>query len=218
VLFEPGQEDLPTFLAAMGVEIIASLPCYLTENVEKQRGRGVYAKSIEALRRLNTVGYGQEHSDLMLNLVYNPIGAHLPPPQAQLEADYKRELGTKFGIRFNHLYTLTNMPIARFAHALQREGQFDAYLELLATAFNPATLDSLMCRHLVSISWDGFFYDCDFNQMLDLRLGNGTPLRLGEQSSAELVRWVARRDILVGSHCYGCTAGAGSSCGGALAA
>lgn len=218
VLLEPGQEDLPIFLATMEVEVIASLPCYLLENVEKQRGRGVYDKSIEALRRLNAVGYGQEHSDLKLNLVYNPIGAHLPPPQAQLEADYKRALGSKFGIRFNHLYTLTNMPIARFAHALQREGQFDAYLELLATAFNPATLDNLMCRNLVSISWDGFLYNCDFNQMLDLRLGNGTPLRLGEQSSAELVRLLAQRDILVGSHCYGCTAGAGSSCGGALAA
>lgn len=218
VLFEPGQEDLPIFLATMGVEVVASLPCYLVENVEKQRGRGVYEKSIEALHRLNAVGYGLEHSDLALNLVYNPIGSHLPPPQAQLEADYKRELRTKFGIRFNHLYTLTNMPIARFAHTLRREGQFDAYLELLATAFNPATLDSLMCRNLVSISWDGFIYDCDFNQMLDLRLDNGKPIRLGEQSSAELVRLLARRDILVGSHCYGCTAGAGSSCGGALAA
>lgn len=218
VLLESGQEDLPTFLATMGVEVIASLPCYLLENVERQRGRGVYDKSIEALRRLNAEGYGQEHSGLVLNLVYNPIGAHLPPPQAHLEADYKRELGTKFGIRFNRLYTLTNMPIARFAHTLQREGQFDAYLELLATAFNPATLDNLMCRNLVSISWDGFFYDCDFNQMLDLRLGNGKPLRLGEQSGAELVRQVARREILTGSHCYGCTAGIGSSCGGALAA
>jgi len=217
VLLEPGQEDLPPFLAAMGVEVIASLPCYLLENVERQRGRGVYDKSIEALRRLNAEGYGQERSGLVLNLVYNPIGAHLPP-QDNLEADYKREPGTRFGIRFNHLYTLTNMPIARFAHTLQREGQFDAYLELLATAFNPATLNNLMCRNLVSISWDGFFYDCDFNQMLDLRLGNGKPLRLGEQSGAELVRQVVRREILTDSHCYGCTAGTGSSCGGALAA
>jgi radical SAM/Cys-rich protein len=218
VLFEPGQEDLPAFLAAMGVEVIASLPCYLTENVEKQRGRGVYAKSIAALQRLNAVGYGQEQSGLSLHLVYNPVGAHLPPPQAQLEADYKRELRSQFGIRFNQLYTLTNMPIARFAHALHREGQYDAYLALLASAFNLATLDSLMCRHQVSISWDGFFYDCDFNQMLALCLGNGTPLRLGAQSSEKLARLLAQRDILVGSHCYGCTAGAGSSCGGALAA
>lgn len=217
VLFEPGQEDLVEFLAGMEVEIVASLPCYLEENVEKQRGRGVYEKSVEALRRLNAVGYGQEGSGLTLNLVYNPVGVHLPPPQEKLEADYKRELGTRFGLRFNHLYTLTNMPIARFAHMLQREGQFDAYLALLATAFNPTTLDGLMCRHLVSVSWDGFLYDCDFNQMLDLRLGNGKPFRLGGLPATDLVRYLAKRDILLGSHCYGCTAGAGSSCGGALA-
>jgi radical SAM/Cys-rich protein len=216
VLFEPGQEDLPEFLASMWVEVVASLPCYLAENVEKQRGRGVYDKSIKALRLLNALGYGQENSGLVLNLVYNPVGAHLPPPRAQLEADYKRELSARFGIRFDYLYTLTNMPIARFAHMLRREGKLDAYLELLATAFNLATLDSVMCRHLISVSWDGFLYDCDFNQMLDLRLGNGRPLRLGEQSATELVRLVEHRDILVGSHCYGCTAGAGSSCGGAL--
>ncbi len=216
VLFEPGQEALPEFLAGLQVEVVASLPCYLAENVEKQRGRGVYEKSIKALRRLNALGYGHEDSGLVLNLVYNPVGAHLPPPQQQLEADYKRELGARFDIRFNHVYTLTNMPIARFAHMLQREGKLEAYLELLATAFNPATLDSVMCRHLSSVSWDGFLYDCDFNQMLDLRLSNGRPLRLGEQSATELVRLVEHRDILVGSHCYGCTAGAGSSCGGAL--
>ncbi len=142
--------------------------------------------------------------------------AYLPPPQARLEADYKRELGTRFGICFNRLYTLTKLPIARFAHMLQREGKLEAYLELLATAFNPATLDSVMCRHLISVSWDGFLYDCDFNQMLDLRLGNGRPLRLGAQPATELVRLVEHRSILVGSYCYGCTAGAGSSCGGAL--
>jgi radical SAM/Cys-rich protein len=136
--------------------------------------------------------------------------------QEKLEADYKRELDERFGITFNHLYTLTNMPIARFAHMLQRDGKFDAYLELLATAFNPETLDGLMCRHLVSVSWDGFLYDCDFNQMLDLRLGNGKPLRLGEWPAATLVRLVEQRDIRLGVHCYGCTAGAGSSCGGAL--
>ncbi|MBI3304107.1 MAG: arsenosugar biosynthesis radical SAM protein ArsS [Deltaproteobacteria bacterium] len=216
VLFEPGQEDLAEFLAGMKVEVVASLPCYLEENVDKQRGRGVYDKSIQALRRLNAFGYGQEGSGLVLNLVYNPVGAHLPPPQPQLEADYKRELGARFGICFNHLYTLTNMPIARFAHLLQRQGKLEAYLELLATAFNPATLDGLMCRHLISVSWDGLLYDCDFNQMLDMRLGNGRPFRLGERPVAELVRLLAHRDILVGSHCYGCTAGAGSSCGGAL--
>lgn len=216
VLLEPGQEDLAEFLARLQVEIIASLPCYLEANVEKQRGRGVYDKSIAALRRLNALGYGQEGSDLVLNLVYNPVGGHLPPPQAQLEADYKRELGSRFGIRFNHLYTITNMPIARFAHSLEREGKLAAYLELLATAFNPATLDSLMCRHLVSLSWDGFVYDCDFNQMLDMRLGESRPFRLGERPARELVRLLERRDILVDAHCYGCTAGAGSSCGGTL--
>lgn len=217
VLFEPGQEDLAEFLASMQVEVVASLPCYLQENVEKQRGRGVYDKSIQAIRRLNELGYGCADSGLVLNLVYNPVGAHLPPPQPQLEADYQRELGTRFGLSFNHLYTLTNMPIARFAHSLVREGKFDAYMELLATAFNPVTLDGLMCRHLVSISWNGFLYDCDFNQMLELRLSNGKPFRLGERPAADLVRSLARRDIMVGAHCYGCTAGAGSSCGGALA-
>jgi radical SAM/Cys-rich protein len=216
VLFESGQEDLAEFLAARAVEIVASLPCYLPENVEKQRGRGVYDKSIDALRRLNALGYGRDGSGLLLHLVYNPVGAHLPPPQGKLEAEYKRELAARFGIQFNRLYTITNMPIARFAHRLQREGKFATYLELLATAFNPATLDGLMCRHLVSISWDGFVYDCDFNQMLGLRLGNGQPLRLGAQPAARLVQLLARRSIRVGVHCYGCTAGAGSSCGGSL--
>ncbi len=216
VLFEPGQEELPEFLASHQVEVVASLPCYSEENVAKQRGRGVYEKSIQALRRFNALGYGEEGSDLILNLVYNPVGAHLPPPQPQLEVDYKRELEQRFGIHFNNLYTLTNMPIARFAHSLERDGKFASYLELLATSFNPATLDGLMCRHLVSVSWDGFFYDCDFNQMLDLRLGAGKPFRLGEQSADELVQHLQHREILVGAHCYGCTAGAGSSCGGAL--
>lgn len=216
VLFEPGQEDLAEFLARLQVEIVASLPCYLQENVEKQRGRGVYDKSIQAIRRLNQVGYASEGSGLVLNLVYNPVGAHLPPPQPQLEADYKRELGARFGLSFNHLYALTNMPIARFAHSLEREGQLGAYMELLTTAFNPATFDGLMCRHLVSISWHGFLYDCDFNQMLELRLSNGKPFRLGERPVADLVRLLERRDIMVGTHCYGCTAGAGSSCGGTL--
>ncbi len=216
VLFESGQEDLAEFLALMGVEIIASLPCYSEENVTKQRGQGVYDKSIRALRILNALGYGQDDSGLMLNLIYNPAGPHLPPPQQQLEADYKRELGTHFGLVFNQLYTITNMPIARFAHSLERDRQLDAYLRLLADAFNPATVESLMCRSQVSVSWDGFMYDCDFNQMLNLTLGQTEPLRLGEQSADELVRALERRAIVVGSHCYGCTAGAGSSCGGAL--
>ncbi|MGE0823041.1 MAG: arsenosugar biosynthesis radical SAM (seleno)protein ArsS [Candidatus Binatia bacterium] len=216
VLLEPGQETLPHFLADNQVEIIASLPCYSEENVTKQRGQGVYERSIEALHRLNVLGYGRDNSGLVLNLIYNPVGAHLPPPQATLEEDYKRELDTRFGLVFNHLYTITNMPIARFAHALQREGKAEAYLELLANAFNPATLDGLMCRRQVSISWDGFVYDCDFNQMLDMKVGNGKPFRLGEQSALEIVHLLQGRAIRVDSHCYGCTAGAGSSCGGAL--
>ena len=217
VLFEPGQHDLAEFLAAHRVEIIASLPCYSEENVTAQRGGGVYAKSIQALRKLNALGYGRDGSGLTLNLIYNPVGPNLPPPQPALEADYKRELGTRFGIVFNRLYTLTNMPIARFAHALQRDGKLDAYLHLLARAFNPATLDGLMCRRMVSVSWDGYLYDCDFNQMLDLRLGNGAPLRLGAYDPAVLAARLVNRPIRIDTHCYGCTAGAGSSCGGALA-
>jgi radical SAM/Cys-rich protein len=216
ILFESGQEDLPQFLADQRVEIVASLPCYSEGNVTKQRGQGVYDKSIEALRRLNRIGYGTDDSGLVLNLVYNPVGAYLPPPQATLEIDYKRELGDNFGITFNHLYTITNMPIARFAHALRRDNRAEVYMELLASAFNPATLDGLMCRRQVSISWDGYLYDCDFNQMLDMKVGGGKPFRLGEKPSAELVRLLEQRAILVDSHCYGCTAGAGSSCGGTL--
>ena len=216
ILFESGQEDLPQFLADQRVEIVASLPCYSEGNVTKQRGQGVYDKSIEALRCLNRIGYGTDDSGLVLNLVYNPVGAYLPPPQATLEIDYKRELGDNFGITFNHLYTITNMPIARFAHALRRDNKAEVYMELLASAFNPATLDGLMCRRQVSISWDGYLYDCDFNQMLDMKVGGGKPFRLGEKPSAELVRLLEQRAILVDSHCYGCTAGAGSSCGGTL--
>lgn len=218
VLFEPGQEDLAEFLARMQVEIIASLPCYLEENVEKQRGRGVYDNSIAALRRLNELGYGRAGSGLALNLVYNPVGPFLPPPQSGLEKDYTRELGSRFGIVFNHVYTITNMPIARFARMLEREGKLHEYQRLLATAFNPSTVAHLMCNSQISISWDGYLYDCDFNQMLDMRVGNGEPFRLGEQSPDVLVQALMRSDILVGNHCYGCTAGAGSSCGGSLAA
>jgi radical SAM/Cys-rich protein len=216
ILFEPGQEELPQFLADQRVEIIASLPCYSVENVTKQRGQGVFEKSIKALQLLNDIGYGKDDSGLILNLIYNPVGAHLPPPQATLEQDYKRELGTNFGIVFSRLYTIANMPISRFAHALQRDGKAEMYMELLASSFNPATLDGLMCRRQISISWDGYVYDCDFNQMLDMKVGNGTPFRVGERPAAEIIRLLQRRAILVGPHCYGCTAGAGSSCGGSL--
>ncbi len=216
VLLEPGQEDTPDFLAEQGVEIVASLPCYTKKNVDRQRGRGVFDKSIAALRRLNALGYGTEGSGLFLNLVYNPIGAFLPPCQRELEAEYRRELASRFGISFNRLLTMTNMPLGRFARHLQHSNEYDAYWLSLATAFNASTVSRLMCRNMVSVSWDGFIYDCDFNQMLELRLSNGRPFRLGESPVKEIVMQVMARDVLVGPQCYACTAGAGSSCQGTL--
>jgi radical SAM/Cys-rich protein len=211
VLFEPEQETLPEFLAANNVEITASLPCYTESNVDQQRGKGAFEKSIRALRLLNAIGYGKPGSGLVLNLVYNPLGASLPPPQEKLEADYKMHLLENFGIEFNRLFTITNMPIKRFAEFLAREGKHESYMSLLANHFNPATVESLMCRDLVSVGWDGKLYDCDFNQMLDLE----TPGRKNIweiDSYAEL----ANSRIATDSHCFGCTAGAGSSCGGSL--
>jgi radical SAM/Cys-rich protein len=212
VLLEAGQEDTAGFLAAHGVEIVASLPCFEAENVERQRGRGVFARSIEALQRLNGLGYGAPDSPLRLDLVYNPQGASLPPPQAQLEAQYRDALRARFGIVFHQLRTLTNMPIKRFAHALARDGELDDYQRLLADSFNPATVPELMCRTLVSVAWDGRIHDCDFNQMLGLAAAG--PVRtiwdtddLGALTGAP---------IATASHCFGCTAGAGSSCSGAL--
>jgi radical SAM/Cys-rich protein len=211
VLFEPEQETLAEFLAKNQVEITASLPCYTESNVDQQRGKGAFEKSIRALRLLNAIGYGQQGSGLVLNLVYNPLGASLPPPQDKLEADYKRELRDNFGIEFNQLFTITNMPIKRFAEFLLREGREESYMALLTNHFNPATVDKLMCRDLVSIGWDGKIYDCDFNQMLDLETPSGKTI--WEISSfAEL----ANSSVATGSHCFGCTAGAGSSCGGSL--
>jgi radical SAM/Cys-rich protein len=204
---------LPEFLAAHEVEVIASLPCYLGENVDAQRGDGVFDKSIRALRRLNAVGYGTR---LPLNLVFNPQGPKLPPPQAELEADYQRELRARFGIEFSHLFTITNQPIARFAADLRAAGQWDAYLELLANAFNPATVPGLMCRDTLSVSWQGEVFDCDFNQMLGRRWNAETgrgPLHLWDVTPADL----ADREIQTGDHCLACTAGHGSSCGGAVA-
>src|SRR5437016_928030 len=212
VLLEPGMEDLPEFFATHAVEVVASLPCYGPENVEKQRGRGVFDKSIEALRRLNALGYGCPDAPLVLNLVYNPVGAFLPPPQAELEARYKDELRRGFGIEFHRLFTLTNMPIKRFAEFLARQGQQEAYASLLVNHFNPSTVPGLMCRSLLSVGWDGSLYDCDFNQMLELPLGAGVRT-IWELDAIDAV---ARRPIATGSHCFGCTAGAGSSCGGAL--
>jgi radical SAM/Cys-rich protein len=213
VLLLPSQADLIGFLARHEVEIVASMPCYLEENVDRQRGAGAYAKSIEALRRLNEAGYGQPGSKMELNLVYNPGGASLPPPQAALEADYKRELGSRFGIVFHSLYTMTNMPISRFLDSLLQSGRYQAYMDQLVAKYNAEAVRNVMCRSTVSVGWDGTLYDCDFNQMLDLAVNHGSPAHIRDFSAEAL----GGREIVVGSHCYGCTAGAGSSCGGAVA-
>jgi radical SAM/Cys-rich protein len=214
ILEVPGQEDLPEFLANHEVEITASMPCYLQDNVDRQRGKGVFDGSIRALRKLNALGYGLEGTELTLNLVYNPQGPSLPPGQAELEADYKHVLGEQYGIKFNHLYTLANMPIQRFGSILISKGEFDRYVALLRSAHRMENLDGVMCRNLISVDWRGFLYDCDFNQMLDLpALGeNGKPMHIADLISAKL----ASNVIQVAGHCYGCTAGQGSSCGGAL--
>lgn len=210
ILLEPGFEDLPAFLARNRVEITASLPCYTRENVDAQRGRGVFEKSIEALRLLNRLGYALD-PELTLNLVYNPLGASLPPAQDALEADYKRQLQENFGIRFNRLFTITNMPIRRFADFLMRTGQQETYMQLLFERFNTATVMHLMCRSLVSVGWDGQLYDCDFNQMLEMPVAN--PATIWDIESFDAT---AFQPIAAARHCFGCTAGAGSSCGGAL--
>ncbi|MBI3181531.1 MAG: arsenosugar biosynthesis radical SAM protein ArsS [Myxococcales bacterium] len=212
ILFEQGMEDLPEFLASHRVHIIASLPCYEAENVEKQRGRGVFAMSLEALRRLNGLGYGRSGSSLELDLVYNPIGATLPPPQSRLEAKYKDELRRRHGIEFHRLFATTNMPIQRFAQFLERTGQHAAYMCLLASQFNQDTVPELMCRSLVSVGWDGKLYDCDFNQMLELPAGASTRTVWDIDSFGALDGC----RIATGRHCFGCTAGAGSSCTGTL--
>jgi len=201
---------LPAYLAEHEVEVVASLPCYSAENVDAQRGDGVFAKSIAALRKLNAVGYGTR---LPLSLVYNPLGAKLPGPQAELEADYRLELRERFGIEFTRLFTITNQPIARFAVDLQRQGQWDTYLDLLAHEFNPATVAGLMCRHTLSVGWRGEIYDCDFNQMLQLQIRNGQPLYLWDVTPTSLEDWA----IQTGVHCLACTAGCGSRCSGAVA-
>ncbi len=214
ILGEPGQEGLDAFLAENRVEITASLPCYTPELVDRQRGKGVYERSIEGLRRLNALGYAAEGSGLVLNLVYNPQGPSLPPPQEALEADYRRILGETHGVRFNSLFTLANMPIQRFGSTLISKGQFNDYMALLHRAHRDENLASVMCRSLISVDWQGYVYDCDFNQMLDLPLAlkNNPRPRL-----ADLIgRDVAGNPVAVRDHCYGCTAGQGSSCGGAL--
>jgi radical SAM/Cys-rich protein len=214
ILEEPGFEDMAAFLAAQRVEIIASLPCYLEDSVDKQRGDGVHAASMRALKKLNVLGYGKLDTGLILNLVYNPIGPYLPPPQASLQADYKRELKNRYGIEFNQLYTLANMPIARFGSTLVSTGQFQDYMMLLRRSHRDENLGQVMCRNLISVDYRGYVYDCDFNQMLGIPLHLATRPRSHLQELRKLD--LKGNPIMVADHCYGCTAGQGSSCGGAL--
>lgn len=211
ILLEPGYEGLSEFLAKNRVEIIASMPCYSPENVNAQRGEGVFEGSIAALQLLNSLGYGID-PELPLHLVYNPVGAFLPPSQVELEIDYKRELKNHFSIVFNKLYTLTNLPIGRFASYLRRNNKLNEYMELLIQAFNPATINGLMCRNTLSVGWRGEVYDCDFNQQLGMQWNNGARVFLWDVDPAN----TENREIMTGDHCFGCTAGAGSSCGGAI--
>ena len=217
ILMAPGFTDLPEFLAESEVEIVASLPCYLEENCDAQRGGGVFRKSIDAIRRLNELGYGDPDGDRVLTLVYNPVGPSLPPNQEQLEQDYRRELSKRYGIRFSRLFTITNLPIARFLEDLVRNGRYDDYMRTLTDAFNPAAVEGVMCRTMLSVDWRGRLYDCDFNQMLDLGLADETGRPGPEQDirSIDLDR-LAHRRIATGRHCFGCTAGAGSGCQGAV--
>jgi radical SAM/Cys-rich protein len=214
ILEEPGFEDLAEFLAGQGVEVIASLPCYTEENVDSQRGKGVFRLSIDALQRLNRLGYGRPGTGLGLNLVYNPLGPSLPPGQEELERQYKEHLREDYGIEFDSLYTLCNMPIKRFGSTLISRGQFDDYMQTLRGAHNDANLERVMCRNLISVDWRGYVYDCDFNQMLGLNIRDGgdAPLHLDDLLHAG----INGMPIRVCNHCYGCTAGQGSSCGGAL--
>ena len=215
ILSEPGQEDLAEFLAAQRVEIVASMPCYLEDNVDRQRGKGVFNGSIAGLRKLNALGFGRSDTGLVLNLVYNPQGPSLPPAQAPLEDAYRAHLWLEYGVEFNRLFTLANMPIARFGSMLISKGQFNSYITLLQASYREENLDQVMCRTLLSVDWQGYVYDCDFNQMLEL------PARLGAKRRTRLADLVGKdlagRPIVVADHCFGCTAGQGSSCGGALA-
>jgi radical SAM/Cys-rich protein len=214
ILSEPGYEDLAQFLADHQVQVTASMPCYSPANVDKQRGQGVFDRSISGLQTLNRLGYGIDGSGLSLNLVYNPLGPSLPPPQAALEADYKRELRAHFGIEFNQLFTITNMPIQRFGAVLLSNGQFEGYMQLLKEAYRPENLETVMCRSLVSVDYQGYLYDCDFNQMLNLPAASATSARAHLRELLEVDDF--NNPIRVADHCYGCTAGQGSSCGGAL--
>ena len=212
VLLEPGMEDMPTFFRDNKVALVASMPCYLEENVRAQRGPGIYEKSIEAIKKLNALGYGMD-PELVLNLVYNPGGPSLPSPQKGLEIAYKLELGVHSGIEFTRLLTITNMPIGRFGDELRRQGRDDEYMKLLKDSFNPETVECVMCRSQIAIGWDGTLYDCDFNQALGLPVDHGAPNHIRNFDPSALVE----RRIVTGDHCFGCTAGSGSSCGGSLA-
>jgi radical SAM/Cys-rich protein len=212
VLLLPSQSDLAEFLARHRVEVIASLPYYRASQTDAQRGEGVFEKSMKALQLLNRLGYGREGTGLALNLVYNPVGAFLPPKQEAIEVQFRRELGTRYGVVFTRLYTITNMPISRFLEFLVESGNYEGYMERLANAFNPAAAAGVMCRYTLSIGWDGTLYDCDFNQMLDLPVDHGTPRHIRDFDPARL----NTRHIVTRNHCYGCTAGSGSSCGGAV--
>lgn len=213
VLEEPGQEGLADFLAHNEVKVVASMPCHGEATVDLQRGKGVFEKSIRGLRKLNALGYGTEGSYLELDLVHNPVGASLPPPQSQLQADYKRELKANFGIVFNQLLTITNMPIARFRHSLLRDREYEAYMQTLVSSFQVANLSNLMCKSLISVDWRGYVYDCDFNQMLAMPIGAASePVHLSELATEPFTG----NEIASAEHCFGCTAGQGSSCGGAL--
>ena len=212
VLLLPAQSDLAEFLAHHRVEIIASLPSYNAAQTNTQRGDGIFAKSIEALRLLNGLGYGLPDSGLVLNLVYNPVGAFLPPTQSAVEAQFRKELRTRHNVEFSHLYTLTNMPISRFLEFLIESGNYEGYMERLANAFNPCAASGVMCRHTLSVGWDGRLYDCDFNQMLNLAVDHGAPAHIRDFDLDRL----RHRQIVTRNHCYGCTAGSGSSCGGTV--
>ena len=212
VFYEIGMEGLPDFLAENEVEIVASLPCYQKDNVDKQRGKGVFNKSIEALRWLNRLGYGKEEKNFVLNLVYNPVGPHLPPSQEELEEEYKERLFKDFGITFNRLYAITNMPVTRYEKYLKAFNQYDDYMDLLRNNFNINTVNDLMCLNTLNVGWDGKIYDCDFNQMLEMQMRNGKLLTIFDLDLKNIQNF----EILTGGHCFGCTAGCGSSCQGAL--
>lgn len=205
-------KTFPEFFKTHRITVISSLPCYTKENTDYQRGKGVFDRSIEALKRLNEMGYGKEESGLELHLVYNPGGAFLPPPQEKLEREYKQELYERFGIVFNRLYTLTNLPISRFLEHLLIRGEYEKYMEVLANAFNPAAAKGVMCRNTISVGWDGFLYDCDFNQMLEMKIQKPYPQHISEFNQ----KIISERSIVTHQHCYGCTAGAGSSCQGTI--